>query len=291
VRALREEPFPFDRERDEASDGGEGVAFRARAAHDEHSVRAAAHGERQIDVPSAIGGGHLGGLPGAADAFEKRVGGVESLPDRDDDLGGAVAEEHQSATRGPDRPQGAARRFAQRADAVRGGEKVDREVVERLHLRPARLGVRRPALGAGDETAHDDRGEEERREGHPIRGVRDRPLPDRRQEEVVVAGRRGERRGRGGRESEPRRCEKDDDEVDEADGRRVRADRPAEGRCARDSEERERDLGGAFSRGCCVRGRPPLPRAGLRTAWGARGSCGSSLRSSPRAAEARRPRR
>ena len=107
----------------------------------------------------------------------------------------------------------------------------------------ARLGVFRAALFARDEAAHEDRGEEEGRERDPVRRVRDRPGPDRRQEEVVVAGGRGERGRGGGHESEPRRGEEDDDEVDEADRRRVRAERPAERRRARDAEEREGDPG------------------------------------------------
>ena len=81
VRALREELLPLDGEGDEPADGRERVAFGARSAHDEHAARAAAHGERKVDVARAALGEHLDGLASAADAFEKRIPGVEPLPD------------------------------------------------------------------------------------------------------------------------------------------------------------------------------------------------------------------
>ena len=169
VRALAQQAFALEREREHLGHRLDRAAGRAGAQAQQHSDRLAAQEQRHQDVelggaagrdralPAADGGGALdhvrrrllagpGEQPVAFEAVEHDSGGASA--GRDQRLGGGVPE---------------------RLHVVGARQQAHAQLVDRLDLGRSRLGARRLLTTARDQAAHQDgRGDERRQRDHVV---------------------------------------------------------------------------------------------------------------------------
>ena len=245
VGVLHEKTLPLDGEGDEPGDRVEHRPARLGLEHDEDAARLPADEEREVDVACPAGRRHLRDLAPVEDDLDEAfvLGSQVASGPRDDRRPiaplGVLEKPAASCADGTEGPRGG---LAEDADAIRGGEEVDREVVENLDLPAPPQGVGGLLARLEDEPAHDDRDDEEAEERDPVRGLGDREGVKGRQEEEVEGERRGEGADHRGAQPSREGDAEDDHEEDQADGRRVQFDEPDEGRGSSHGEERDSEV-------------------------------------------------